>query len=76
MLCNCDSSANSVLQQAKTKTLFLVIKIDRKPRQNDQRNRLLAHPTTNPFGSVERVDLSNVQTEVPGNTASITGDER
>ena len=76
VLCNCNRSANSILQQAETKTLSLVIEIDSEPRQNDQRNRLLAHPATNPLGSVERVDLPNGQTEVPGNATSLAGDER
>ena len=76
VLCNCNRSANSVLQQAETKTLPLVVDINSKPRQNDQRNRVLAHPATNPLGSIERVDLANCQAEVPGDAVSIAGDER
>lgn len=76
VLSNGNRSANSVLQQAETKTLPLVVEIDSQPRQNDQRNRVLAHPATNPLRSVERVDLANGQAEVPGNATSITGDER
>ena len=76
VLSNCNRSANSVLQHAETKTLSLVVEIDSKPRQNDQRNRVLAHPATNSLGGVERVDLANSQAEVPGNAASFAGDER
>lgn len=76
LLSNCNRSADCVLQQAETKTLPLVIEIDCKPRQNNQRNRVMAHPATNPLGSIERVDLANCQTEVPGDAVPITGDER
>jgi hypothetical protein len=76
MLSNCNRSANSVLQHAETKTLSLVVEIDSKPRQNDQRNRVLAHSATNSLGGVERVDLANCQAKVPGNAASFAGDER
>ena len=76
VLSNGNRSAYCVLQQAETKTLSLIVEIDSKPRQYYQRNRVLSHPATNPVGGVERVDLANRQAKVPGNAATIGGDER
>jgi len=70
-----DRPADSVLQQTDAKTLPLVVEIDGKPRQNEQRDRVLAHPATNPLGRVERVDLADGQAEVPGNAIPIADDE-
>ena len=73
---NRNRSADSVLQHAETNTLSLVVEIYSMPGQNYQRNRVLTHPATSPLGSLERVDLANGQTEIPGDAVPIADDER
>jgi len=75
MLGNRNRSADGVLQQTQAKTLSLVVEIDGKPSQNDQRDRVLTHPPTNALGGLECVDLANGQAEVPGNAGPIAYDE-
>jgi len=75
LLGNRQRAANGVLKQAETKTSPLVIKINGKPCQDDQRNRVLPHPAPNPLGRLKRVDLANSQAEVSGYPRIIADDK-
>jgi len=72
---NGKGAADGVLQQAEAKALPLVIEVNGKPRQDDQRNWILPHAATNPLGRIKRVDLANGQTVVPSNPLTITHDK-
>lgn len=75
LLSNRDSAPDGILQQAETRTLPLVVEIDSQPRQNNQRDRVLPHPATNPLRRLKRVDLANGQAEVSGDAIPFAHDE-
>lgn len=73
---NTDRTHDGVLQQTKTQPTSLVVRVHRKPGQNDQWNRILPHAASNPLRRFQRVDLTYGQTVVPSDAILLTDYER
>mgnify|MGYP007014261395 FL=1 len=71
LLSDGNSTTYCVLQQAKTKSPPLVGKVNRKPCENDKRDRVLTHPLADALRCFKRVDLANGQAEISCNAFSI-----
>lgn len=75
VLGNGDGAPDGILQQAEAQSPLLVVEINGQPCKDDQRDRVLTHPATNPLRSLECVDLADGQAVVACNTLTITRHE-